>query len=118
MENHQTTIDSIMHYFQKLVLERKPQPPEEWMRAAMSINVLKGVEYDELAELEMQCNKFEMDQIVEHDLTSARAKTFLRASELYKRYNQKRARVNQIEEFIRLAKKNATLITDQMKNVI
>lgn len=117
METPGTTTDSIMHYFQKAVLERKVLPPQEWMRGAMSINVLKQLESDKLAELEMQCAEKE-SKYLEEGMTSAKAKTFLKADQLWMQYNKQRARVTQIEEFIRLAKKNATLITDQMKNGI
>lgn len=118
MEDKHTTIDSIMHYFQECVVERKILPPQDWMRAAMSINVLKQLEYDKLAELDMECNQFKLEQLSTNGNVNKAAETALRANSLYKRYSMQKARVSQIEEFIRLAKKNATLITDQMKNGI
>ena len=111
----ETTVDSIVTYFNKCVAEKKPISPNEWIEGASRLNVLKGNEYDKLFELEQQCAKMESEYL-EADMTSTRAKTFTKSSELWKNCQKQKAKIKIIEDFILLAKKNASLTMEAMRN--
>lgn len=113
MEN--TTIDTIIEYFQKCTAERIPLSPSLYLEAGAKINVLKGAEYDKLFELEQQCSQME-SAYLEQDMTSARAKTFVKSSPVWLAYKKQSARIKQIEDFILLSKKFASLKMEEMKN--
>lgn len=110
-----TTINSIIEYFEGAVAERKPLSPQTWIDGAAKLNVLKGEEYDKLFLLEQACAKMEAE-FLERDMTSARAKTFVKSSESWLAYKKQQARVKQIEDFILLAKKQASLTMEAMRN--
>lgn len=110
-----TTVNSIIEYFEKSVAERKPLAPQLYLDGALKLNVLKGGEYDKMFELEQKVSLLE-SKYLEEGMTSARAKTFTKSSPLWLELQKQKARCKLIEDFILLAKKNATLISEQMRN--
>lgn len=111
----QTTVDSIITYFNTCVAEKKPISPQLWIEGASRLNVLKGNEYDKLFELEQECAKMEANYL-EQDMTSARAKTFVKSSDKWRECQKQKARVKILEDFILLSKKNASLTMEAMRN--
>lgn len=110
-----TTIDSIMAYFENAVEQRLPLSPSLWLDGAIKINVLKGEEYDKLYEMEQECSKME-SLYLEANMTSVASKTKVKATEQWLKWKKQHARVEQLEDFILLSKKYASIKIDEMKN--
>ena len=113
----ETTINSIIAYFETCVAERRPLSPSTWLEAASKINVLKGEEYDKLYEMEQECSKME-SRYLGANMTSSAAKTMVKATSQWLLWKKQTARVKQIEDFILLSKKYASLKMEEMKNNI
>ena len=102
MENL-TTIDSIIKYFEEQVEQKKPISPILWLNAAQKLNVLLGNEIDREAELQQSCAKIKITHI-ENKKSVSEAKARMEASDLYKEYRKQKGKIEQVQEFIRLAK--------------
>lgn len=111
------TIETILTAFEKWVMERSEISPDLWMQGALKLNVLIGNEYDKAAELEQKCAIIEAAQI-EQGSTSARAKNAVKIEQVWLDLQKQKARIKMVEEFIKLAKKHAQIINDQMRNML
>lgn len=110
------TTDTILDTMKEWVETKTPVAPSTWVDAALKLNVLMDEETDLLFDLESVVAKnkaYEMDND-EYSKTAAHADTIVRASKEYKEYRKQQARVKRIEEFIRIAKKQATLRDNEM----
>lgn len=109
------TIQSIISYFENAVINHVSIAPNLWLDAALKINVLMGTEYDILASLERCCAEIEVGYL-KQGMTSAAAKPYVRATNEYELLSKQKARVKQIDEFIKLAKKQATILSESYRN--
>lgn len=109
------TIQSVIDTFQDWVMSSKVISPDLWMDGALKLNVLLGNEYDLIAELEQRCAIIEGEQLAQ-GFTSARAKTELKKKPEWLNLQKQKGKIRQVEEFIRLAKKHAQIVSDQMRN--
>lgn len=109
----QRTCTSIMAGFDKAVSERQPIPPAKWLEGAMYLNALVSEEDDKLFELERRCAEYEAS-FLEEGQTAAYASKMLKREELYYEMQKQKAFIKRIEEFIRLAKKQASLVDNRM----
>lgn len=95
------------------VENRKPIPPSTWLDAAASLNVLRSDLDDELYTLEHNLAVDKASIMVDPDVTAAKANIFIEAREEYMKAKKLRAKIKQVEEFIRIAKKQSTLKDNQ-----
>jgi len=108
------TTNTIISFFETAVRERKPISPDLWMESAMKLNVLIGNENDLLFELEQECGRFKSEKSISFSV--AKAVALLEAEDIYLQTKKQKAKIEQIKEFIRLAKKQAQITSDEMRS--
>jgi hypothetical protein len=108
------TIDTILGALKGWVEQKQPIPPSTWVEAAAKMNILLGDEIAKQYELEQIVAKMRVEHIKNGD-TVAKAEAKIRALDEYKHMKLQEAKVKLIQEQIRLAKKQATITSDEMK---
>lgn len=107
MENL-VSCESIMGWFQNQVEQKIPIPPSLWVDGSAKLNVLIADEHEKLFNLEHSLSMVEKD-LLEKDFTSSKARVYIKAMEAYKDMQIQKAKIKQIEEFIRLGKIRARM---------
>lgn len=104
------TIDTILEDMETRVKENHPVSPANWVDAGIKINALRGDLDNDIAEYEAQLVFVEANFIKEGKPQTT-AKALARGDDviIYEEYLRAKAKAKRIEEFIRLAKKRATL---------
>ena len=105
------TIERIINKMREWVETNTPVPPSRWLDTAQRLNVLRSDLDDELYTLEHNL-AVDRARIVQNE-TAAKANIFIEAKEEYMRSKKIRAKIKQLEEFIRISKKQATLKDNQ-----
>ena len=113
--NEQRTTDSLIEAFDKRVREKISTSPSEWVEAAGYLNALIGEEHDKLYDLEQNVAKLKAAYIIDGDSVAA-ASVKVEAEDLYREYRIQKAKISQIEEFIRISKIQAKLRDTEMRN--
>ena len=106
----------ILDTMKSWIEERQPISPHQWLDASAKLNILRGDIDAELYEIEHYLAVKKADMMVEENMTHARAETFIKAQPEYKELRLKQSKIKQIEEFIRIAKKQASLVNEEYKN--
>lgn len=106
--NEKVTVDTIIGSMKDWVEQRKTIPPSLWLDAAEKINVLQQDEEDKKIEYEVNYNIL-IKSLMEGGATHAGAQVAARTTDEYKRYRKQEARCKIISEFVRIAKKRATV---------
>ena len=106
------TCASIISSFNERVGNKEAIAPDEWMLGAMFLNTLIGEEQGRLFDTEQeymrQCLKW-----IELGESNAVAEKKAKMTSEYILFKKQQAFVKQVEEFIRLAKKHATINHEQ-----
>ena len=102
------TAETIIANFTKRVSERESIPPNEWMEAAIYLNVLVGNENTKLVEYEIEYGKSVVN-FIDIGMSSSEAEKRAKATDEYALFRKQKSFIEQIQEFIRLAKKQATI---------
>jgi hypothetical protein len=106
--------DIIIDYLKEQVENKHPMGPDVWVDAAQKLNVLLSDEHDKLFNLQQQVAKKKLELLKDSkSVAEARIKT--EASEEYREYQLQKAKVDRINEFIRIAKIQARLKSDEMR---
>lgn len=113
MTEEKVTAREIVDWIQEQVQARELLGPSDWMRAAHKLNVLISDETDKLFEMQQAIAKLNLERR-NNGVKATEVKTRMEASDQYKQMKQQEVFVRQIEEFIRLAKKQATLKDNEM----
>lgn len=108
------TTDTILDFLQERVEQKQPIPPDVWLESAGKLNVLIGDEHDRYWALRQEVAK-QQSTLVENRQTVARAKLAIEATDIYREMRQQESKISRIEEHIRIAKKFATLKSDEIK---
>jgi len=100
--------DTILTWFKEQVKDKNKGhalDPELWLDAVEKLAVLLGDEEAKLYDLQQKVaeKKLELYNQLEKP-TVSKAEMEVEATDLYKEYSKQKAKINQIEEFIRLAK--------------
>ena len=103
------TIDIIIETMKKCVEEKHPISPTQWLEASLKINALLADEDVKLLTYEQEAIKGKLAYKVKEDCSNALADTYMRTTEEYLKWKKQEAKLNQIQEFIRLSKKFASL---------
>lgn len=108
------TIDTILSDFHRIISERQILPPSKWVEAGEMLNVLIGNENDKLAELEQSVAVLKLDFMARSKSVSE-AKVRVEATPEMKALRIQKSRVDQIKEFIRLAKLHARIYSEELR---
>lgn len=110
-----TNIQTIISDLERDVREQVPISPQRWVESAQQINILISSEHQKLFDLQQKVAQ-EKVAFIENGDSVAKATTKVEASDTFRKMNVQRAYISQLEEHIRLAKKMATLASDEMHN--
>lgn len=108
------TVDTILKDFERIVGERQILPPSKWVEAGEMLNVLMGNENDKLAEYEQAVAQLKL-VFMSSSKSVSEAKVKVEATDDYKKLRIQRNKVEQIKEFIRLAKLHARIYSEEMR---
>lgn len=108
------TVDSIMNWMSTEVEEKRIINPHLFVEAAKCMNALIGEEHEKLWDLKQQVAqaRIEARQIVK---TMAEANAIVESTDMYRLMKLQEAKIDQVNEMIRLAKLQARLSNDEMK---
>jgi len=99
------TSDTILQWFKQAVEEKQELNPDIWIDAAHKLVIFLGDEEMKLYELQQKVAEKKLEfynDMEKPQVASAEMK--VEATDIYKEYRQQKAKINQIEEFIRIAK--------------
>jgi len=106
MEIEKRTTDSVLTKLRVMVETRKPITSEEWIDAALFLNILKSDEDDEFLKHDTLLAKKRLEIRARHK-SAVDAENELKTTEEYQNYQRQKARIDNIKEFIRIAKKQS-----------
>lgn len=109
------TAQSIMDALQSMAERKEPIAPQMWMEAAGKINVLLQDEQDKLAEAE-HVLAIKRAELIGAGQTSAATKILIEADPMYLECRKQKGLIDRAVETIRIAKKNATLASELIRN--
>lgn len=105
----------VIDKLQKWVREGVPIPPGLWVDEAMKLLSFYGEQSDKLAELESEVAKSKWQYKKENSCSDAEAESYKRTLDCFKNFKKQEGTLKMLDEYIRLAKKRATLANDEMK---
>lgn len=100
---------------QERVENKIPVDPSWWIDAASKLMVLIGDEHDKLCDLEALIAKKKAEYIERGD-TASKATILVEAMPEFRDMRRQKAYIEQIIEFVRLAKKRSTLSSEEYSN--
>jgi len=101
-------LDEILNDLVAKVTNDTPTSPGTWCDEALKVNMLKGSLDNDLAMMEGIMLEEEA-RLIEEDYPASKAKILKTKVIDYKEYLKLKAKVARVEEFVRLAKRRATL---------
>lgn len=113
MENL-VTIDLILNWLKESVQEKRPIDAHIWVQASLKMNVLIGDENSKLFDLQQEVARLKILRIESGD-SVAKAKVYVEATNEYKAMKKQEAKIDQIQEAIRIAKIQARLADTEMR---
>lgn len=106
------TADNILDSIKEIIQDGKKIPSEKWMSASFSLNTLIMDEIEKLENLRLELARLTNGYMEPPEAKSAaRAKVMAMATTLYKDMRMQEAKVEQIKQFIMIAKQNASNFT-------
>jgi hypothetical protein len=109
------TIDTIIDHLKHCVEQRIPIGPDVWLDGAQKMTVLLGEESDRLFDLQHEVNLLRTQQM-ERGASAAKAKIYAESMPEYKEMQKQKARIERIQEMIRIAKLQARMKVEEMRN--
>lgn len=108
------TTDNILEYFNTAVKERLILSPQDWVEAAEYLNILIGEEHDKLFGLEQEVAQKKIEAL-KTSKSVAEAKLIVEGTDTYRAMRTQKGKIEQIQEFIRIAKLQARLKSDEIR---
>lgn len=108
------TTDTILGTLKEWVENKTPIDPNTWLDAVVKLNVLKGDEMAKLYEYQQQKALYKT-LLIENGDTVAKATAKTEASDVYKIYKIQEAKIDMIEEMIRIGKLQARMSNEERK---
>ena len=105
----------IIDRIQSWVSSGVPVAPGVWIDEAMKLLNFVGETGDRLAELESQVAIEKWNYRAQHKCSDAEAESYKRTLDVFKEMKKTEGTMKLLDEYIRLAKKRATLASDEMK---
>lgn len=115
MDNTLVTTDLILSTLKQWVETKTVVDAHTWVEASLKLNILISDEHDKLFKLEQEVAQMKVHYI-EDGKSVAYAKTKVEATDLYRLMRIQRAKIEQIEEAIKIAKVQARLKDTEMRN--
>lgn len=109
------TVDSIMETLNSIVAEKQIISPHYWVEAAKYLNVLIGSEHEKLWDLKQKVAEVRLEAR-RSVKTMAEANAIVESTDVYRMAKLQEAKIEQVQETIRLAKLQARLTNDEIKN--
>lgn len=114
METELITTDTIINAMKGWVETKHPISPELYVDAAGKLAILLGDENDKLFFLQQDVAKCKV-MFIEGGDSVARAEAKTEASNLYREMCVQKAKIEQIQEMIRIAKLRARLVNEEAR---
>lgn len=111
----ENSVASILKTLDMWASERRTIDAQTWMDAAMKLNALLQGEMETMIDLRTELAKVKR-LYLEEGKSAAYANMMIEATEGWNMYEKQRAMIDRALETVRLAKKNATLTSDLMRN--
>lgn len=102
------TTESIIGYLKNAVEQKIPLAPSVWLDSALKMNVLLEDEHDTFFTLQSNVARVKLN-FIENGDSVAKAKAKVEADPIYLVMKRQEARIERIEEHIRLAKVQARM---------
>lgn len=102
------TTNTILNWLKESVEQKRVVDAHTWVDACQKLNVLIGDEHDKLYEMQQKVAQLRIARIESGD-SVAKAKVYIEATEEHKKARKQEARIEQIQEAIRIAKIQARL---------
>ena len=102
------TAPEILNEMQNRVLNDEPISPASWVESALRINAMRGELDNRLVGLEMILGD-NIAKLINEGKPATVADKLSRTGETYKQYLELRAELKRIDEFVRLAKRRASI---------
>lgn len=115
MEEELTTVDTILDFIKDRIEKKIPVSPSLYVDAAAKLNVLLSDEHATLFDWQKKIAEMKVAHI-DQEMTNAEAETRVKASEDYRQYCLQKAKIERIEEFIRISKLQARLKDNEYRN--
>lgn len=103
------TVYSIIETMEKWVREKHPISAGQWLDASAKVNVLRGELDDKYFELESEIAGMRKSILSNSDTSVAKAEAIIKAEPIYLEMRKLGGTIKRVEEFIKIAKKQATL---------
>lgn len=111
------TADKIIGTLNKWVTEKQPIDHHLWLEAALKITLFLSEEKDKQYELEQEIAKRKVESKDSlPDMSMAEVNMRIEATDLYKEMRRQKGKVDQMLEFIKTAKRYATLTKEDFDN--
>jgi hypothetical protein len=108
------TIDKMLTRLKEVTEQKEVIAPSKWIDIANKLNALLGSEHDILFDLQQKVAQLKVDCITRGD-SAAAAKMKVEASLEHKEAQKQKAKIERVEEFIRIAKIQARLRETELK---
>lgn len=109
------TVDSILDKLEEIAREKTPIRPVTWIDGAIKLIALSGDEHDRLITLHSEVSKAKAGYM-EQGQTASYAKVKVEASEKFKEYCLQKAKIDRVNEMIRISKVRGRLAQDEMES--
>ena len=109
------TCKFILDQMQERVENKVPVDPSWWIDASFKLMVLIGDEHDKLADLESTIAQ-KKAEFIERGDTASKATILVEAMPEYKQMKRQKAYIDQIIEFVRLAKKRQGMGAEEYRH--
>ena len=114
MEDTKITCDTILTSLQEMVEQKKVLDASRWLDAAQSLNMLLGNEHDALFFLQKVITEMKV-KFIETGDSVAKAKLKSEATEEHHQMKRQEAKIERIEEMIRISKIQARMKQEEFK---
>lgn len=111
------TCDSVLAYFQDKVKNKIPISTSDWLEAAQYLNTLRSADQERLFDLEQLVAQAEIE-CMQLDHSAVAATKIVKATPVWKEMKKQEAKLKNIEEMIRIAKKQATNADNEWRKQI
>lgn len=116
MDDKLINADLILQWIKDQIESKQPIDPGLWVEISQKLNILKADEDDKVADLQQVVAQKRV-ALLEAGKNVSYAKTMIEASDEYKHYLKQKAKIERIEEAIRLSKTQAKLASENYKNI-
>lgn len=108
------TIDTILDFFRESVENKKVVDAHTYVDASAKLNILLSDEHDKLFILQQNVAQAKV-LLIEGGKSVAQAKAIVEASDVYREMKVQQAKIERVEEFIKIGKIMSRLKSDEMR---